>query len=210
MIARFNNRAHPLITRIAAALLCLSAIAPASQAIQYTFEFSFANWQFNDSPAMLGTSASALVTVDNGGSIVNGQLFDLADIVHVRMSAVGGTFVGDFSSSSLQGPIDLTLFYTDAAGTPYINFNLPMGQDEPLVGFVGGTFFQIGMGDNTGSGFSPISMGYPTIRASANGNLQAVDLPGRLVSTAVPDGGATAALLGLGIASLAFARRKLS
>ena len=143
------------------AVLLLTLLAGPAQAVPFAFVFDLPDWQFNDNPALFGTTGTLTLTADNGGATAAAQTWTNADLLSIDLVTDGSyanawTLPGDvvLAVPSLAG---VSYLSTDALGAPTLDLTTPADPDSSVVRVsnAGGTF-QLAAFADSGLGFTPI------------------------------------------------------
>jgi len=193
------------IQRIAVTL-ALAASSLTAHAAPFTFEFTMPVWSGNNNPAVLGTNALLEITVDNGSSSSASQTYLNSQITSFAVTALGGTFNHTWNSG-FYGSSAESFVSTDSAGIATLDLLSANGAGAYYNSSSAGLFIQLARFNPSQGSWTPFAIwgdglhayffqpeGFAVVGSSDN------DVPEPL----------SVALLGLGLAGVAFSRRKQS
>lgn len=139
-------RARPLATAALVAACGAASAAPVS------LEFTLPDWEIRNPAGQLlyGPNATLRVTVDNGSASTAAQAYAFGDILEVFVSS--GAYANTWRAADAYINTDpgYTIFFTDAAGTPWLDLTPEPDPGQRIVfSNAGGTWaFGLGRSDN--------------------------------------------------------------
>lgn len=139
-------RARPLATAALVAACGAASAAPVS------LEFTLPDWETRNAAGQLlyGSNATLRVTVDNGSASTAAQAYAFGDIMEVFVSS--GAYANTWRAADAYINTDpgYTIFFTDAAGTPWLDLTPEPDPGQRIVfSNAGGTWaFGLGRSDN--------------------------------------------------------------